>query len=247
VADVIQGLWVGRPLSGLERLSITSFLRHGHEYHLYCYDDVGPLPAGVVLKDGNAILPASEIFRYSHGPERGSLSAFSNLFRYRLLQERGGWWADTDAVCLRPWDFPAPVVVASESTQDRRAKVANGVMKLPEGHPVAASCYGAASRVDRGTVQWGQIGSALLTRALVENNLLHVIMKPEVFCPLPWWDWHLLLAEDSGPARAFVTGDSYSIHLWQEMWRRAGLDEVAGVPPASSLVGQLLEHFEVEW
>ena len=245
MAEAIQGLWIGRPLSALERLAMTSFLRHGHEYHLYCYDDVGGVPAGVLLKDGNEIVPASEIFSYQHGPARGSLSAFSNLFRYKLLLERGGWWADTDAVCLRPWDFPAPIVVASEHTRGPQAKVASGVMKLPAGHPVAALCYDAASRVDRENLQWGEAGSVLVTRALVERKLLNVIMKPEVFCPLPWWDWQLLLAEDSGPARSFVTGDSYSIHLWQEMWRRAGaLDPV--VIPSSSLVGQLLEYFEIE-
>src|ERR1044072_9789319 len=113
MAEVIQGLWIGRPLSGLERLSMTSFLRHGHEYHLYCYDDVREVPTGVLVKDANAILPAADIFTYQQGPGQGSLAAFSNVFRYRLLLERGGWWADTDAVCLRPWDFPAPVVLAS--------------------------------------------------------------------------------------------------------------------------------------
>jgi len=246
MAEVIQGLWIGRPLSALERLAMTSFLRHGHEYHLYCYDDVGSVPAGVVVKDGNEILRASEIFTYQHGAGRGSLSAFSNLFRYKLLLERGGWWADTDAVCLRPWDFPGSIVMASEHARGPQAKVASGIMKLPAGHPVAAWCYDAASKADRSTVQWGEIGSVLVTRALVENNLLDVIMKPEVFCPIPWWDWQLLLADDPRPARSLVTGDSYSIHLWQEMWRRAGAIDSVVIPPGS-LFGQLLEHFGVAW
>jgi hypothetical protein len=245
MTEVIQSLWVGRPLSVHERLAMTSFLRHGHEYHLYCYDDVGSVPAGVVVKDGSEILPASEIFRYQHGPARGSLSAFSNLFRYKLLLDRGGWWADTDAICLRPWDFAAPIVIASEHTRSPQAKVACGIMKLPAGHPVAALCYDAASKADRSALQWGEIGSALVTRVLVENKLLTVIMKPEVFCPIPWWDWQLLVAEDPRAARSFVTENSYSIHLWQEMWRRAGMIGAASIP-AGSLLGQLLDHFEVE-
>jgi hypothetical protein len=245
MADIVQGLWIGRPLSVLERLSMTSFLRHGHEYHLYCYDDVRDVPAGVVIRDGNEILPASGIFSYRHGPGRGSLSAFSNLFRYKLLLERGGWWADADAVCLRPWDFELPIVLASEHTRDAKAKVANGVMKLPAGHPVAAMCYEAASTADRDTLQWGEIGSNLVTRALVENDLMHVIMKPEVFCPISWWDWTLVLAGESRPARELITGDCYSVHLWHEMWRRAGFLGSAAIPP-TSLLGQLLEHFGVD-
>jgi hypothetical protein len=33
--DIIQGLWVGPELSVMEQLSVSSFLRHGHQYHLY--------------------------------------------------------------------------------------------------------------------------------------------------------------------------------------------------------------------
>lgn len=245
MAEPFQTLWVGRQLSALERLAMTSFLRNGHEVHLYCYDDVGKVPAGVVFRDASEILPASEIFTYRHGPARGSLAAFSNLFRYKLLRDRGGWWVDADVVCLRRWNFPDSVVIASEHTRGPQAKVANGIMKLPAGHPVAALCYDAASRVDREKVQWGETGSILVARALVENKLLDVIMKPDVFCPVPWWDWQLLLAEDPRPARSFITDDSYSIHLWQEMWRRAGMIGAAEIPPRSVL-GQLLDHFSVE-
>jgi hypothetical protein len=223
VAEIIQGLWIGRPLSAIERLSITSFLRHGHEYHLYCYADVGDVPAGALIKDGNAILPESEIFCYQQGAGRGSVSAFSNLFRYKLLLEKGGWWADTDAVCLRPWDFSEPVVFASQHTRGPKAKLANGVMKLPPGHPVAARCYEVASTADRNSLEWGQIGPDLVAQAAASCNLLHLIMKPAVFCPIPWWDWELLLAGNPAPAISCVTDQSYSIHLWQEMWRRAGI------------------------
>ena len=31
---VVQGLWIGDRLSVMERLSIASFLRNGHQYHL---------------------------------------------------------------------------------------------------------------------------------------------------------------------------------------------------------------------
>ena len=244
MAAVIQGLWIGRPLSPIERLSIASFLRHGHEYHLYCYDDLGDVPAGTIIKDGNAILPESGIFYYRQGPGQGSASAFSNLFRYKLLLEKGGWWADTDAVCLRPWDFSDPIVVASQHTRGTKAKVASGVMKLPKGHPVAAYCYEVASKADRDSLQWGQIGPDLVAQALVRSNLLHLIMKPEVFCPIPWWDWSALLADDPRPAQSLVTDESYSIHLWQEMWRRAGIDRAPAIPPAS-LFAQLMERFGV--
>jgi hypothetical protein len=244
MAEPVQALWIGRPLSAIERLSITSFLRHGHEYHLYRYDDLAHVPPGVVLKDAAEILPRSEIFCYQQGAGRGSVASFSDLFRFKLLLDRGGWWVDTDVVCLRPFDFPDPVIFASEHAREK-AKLASAVIRLPAGHPIAARCYEVASLADRATLQWGEIGPDLLTRVVADDGFRYPIMKPAVFCPVPWWDWGALLAEDSRPARALVTGDTYSIHLWQEMWRRAGMTGAAGVSRESAL-GQLLEHFGVE-
>ena len=39
MSAAIQGLWVGDALSDMERMSLASYLRQGHEYHLYVYND----------------------------------------------------------------------------------------------------------------------------------------------------------------------------------------------------------------
>jgi len=36
----IYGLWIGSKLSTMQRLSICSFMAHGHDYHLFTYEDV---------------------------------------------------------------------------------------------------------------------------------------------------------------------------------------------------------------
>src|ERR1044072_2497854 len=108
---VVQGLWIGAELSVMEQMSIASFLMNGHEYHLYTYEDVKHLPAGTVVKDGREILPSSMIFQYR---DFKSYSGFSNFFRYKLLLERGGWWGDTDMICLQPFDFRSEYVFSSE-------------------------------------------------------------------------------------------------------------------------------------
>jgi hypothetical protein len=194
---VIQSLWIGRPLSLIEQLSITSFLQNGHEYHLYCYGEVKNVPAGTTLRDGAEILPASEIFCYQQGPGKGSVAAFSNLFRYKLLLEKGGWWVDTDVVCLRPFDFTAPLIFASERMQlnptTTSTRAANAIMRLPPGHAVASSCYDAARRENREQLTWGKIGPRLLDRIVHENKLQEFMVAPEVFCPLDFWNWEMLL------------------------------------------------------
>jgi len=62
--------------------------------------------------------------------------------------------------------------------------------------------------------------------------LQQFVKPPEVFCPLDFWDWKRLLAENANPPRQLFTNESYAIHLWHEMWRRAGikLDPKTGEP-----------------
>ncbi|MCI0557088.1 MAG: hypothetical protein MN733_01225, partial [Nitrososphaera sp.] len=97
---IIQGLWIGPELSVMEQLSIASFLLNGHEYHLYLYDELENIPFGTLIKDASEILPSSSIFQYKRRP---TYAGFANFFRYKLLLERGGWWADTDTICLKPF------------------------------------------------------------------------------------------------------------------------------------------------
>ena len=107
MSNTIQTLWVGDTLSTMERLCLSSFVHHGHETHLYTYSDIDNVPEGVVVKDGNEILPESMIFEYKNYK---SFSGFSNYFRYKLLTENGGYWVDTDVVCMKPFNFEEPFV-----------------------------------------------------------------------------------------------------------------------------------------
>ena len=97
---LFQSFWAGPSLSPYEHLCLTSFIDRGHAFDLYTFDANLAVPAGVQLRDAATILDQSEYFVYENGPGRGSPSAFANLFRYKLLQDKGGWWVDTDVICL---------------------------------------------------------------------------------------------------------------------------------------------------
>ena len=73
--DLIQSLWMGGPLSEMEKLSIRSFVKNGHPYHLYTYGDVESVPDGAIIVDANEILPSSMAFTL-----RGGYSSFSDFF-----------------------------------------------------------------------------------------------------------------------------------------------------------------------
>ena len=223
--DVIQGLWIGPELSVMEQLSIASFLQNGHEYHLYVYDAVKNVPARAVIRDANEILPASRIFQYKH---QASYAGFANFFRYKLLLERGGWWVDTDVVCLKPFDFADEYVFASEDDVIREA-ISSGIIKVPAGSEVMAYAWQVCDTKDPQQLKWGETGPRLMTEA-VEKFSLQRYRKPcHYFNPLNYMDWRRVLEPD---AKGLLHEDSYAIHLWNEMWRRApGQDKNATYDP----------------
>ena len=225
--EVVQGLWVEGPLSALEELSVRSFLAHGHDYHLYSYDPALAVPAGARLMPAAEVLAPSAIFRYTAGAGAGSYAAFANLFRYKLLHERGGWWADTDMICLRPLDFDGEHVFASERGRDGGATVTNCILRAPAGSDVCADCYGRALRHEQRATVWGSTGPALLREVVERQAATRCVQPPAVFCPVDWWQAAALLEPGELPA------GSHTVHLWHEFWRWNGWAKEPCYPPAT--------------
>src|SRR5262245_10683422 len=99
-----RSFWLGERISPLEYLCIQSFLSHGHRYVLYTYGPVEGLPPGCELADARKVLPEDRVFLYpalGGRTQGGHPSGFTNLFRYKLLRDEGGWWVDTDVLCNR--------------------------------------------------------------------------------------------------------------------------------------------------
>lgn len=217
---IIQGLWIGSELSVMEQLSLASFLRNGHEYHLYVYDELKNIPGGTVIKDANEILPASRIFQYKQYP---SYAGFANFFRYKLLLERGGWWVDTDTICLKPFDFPAEYVFSSEISKGLEV-VTSGIIKAPAGSEVMDYAWGVCQTKNPEQLVWGETGPRLIAEAVSKYSLERYKQPHQVFCPLAFFEWRKVLE----PELETVLDDSaHAIHLWNEMWRDAGQDKNA--------------------
>ena len=217
----IQGLWIGPEFSLMEQLSISSFLQNGHDYHLYVFDDVTNVPAGTVIRNANEILPEARIFQYKGRP---SYAGFSNFFRYKLLLERGGWWADSDTICLKPFDFPDEYVFSSE-TNHRGVEVINsGIMKVPSGSSIMAYAWKVCDDKDSSRLVWGEIGPRLMARAVKKFSLKRYKKDSRVFCPVDYEKWQTVLQPDVGLS---FDDRTFAVHLWNEMWRLAGQDKNA--------------------
>src|SRR5690242_7467336 len=115
---LIQSFWHGANLPRHCTLCLKSFVDLGHQFHLYTYDDGVAVPEGITLRDAREVLPESSVFFYQIGDGVGSVAGFSNRFRYKLLLEQGGWWVDTDVLCLSS-TLPAQDIVFGEESAKR--------------------------------------------------------------------------------------------------------------------------------
>jgi GT2 family glycosyltransferase len=232
---VIQSLWVGDSLSTMERLSLASFLKNGHEVHLYTYGNVSNVPAGVVIKDAAEIVPTS-LLDYRKFPK---LAYFADMFRYKLLRERGGWWVDTDTVCIRPFDFKEETIISSEMTKGGKTHPNNGNLKAPLGSPIMTWLWNECMNKDPSKLQWGDTGPRLIKRAIERFKLEFAVKPPETFCPIPWWD---SVSLNDPTATPIIPKNAYAVHFWNEQWSSTGQDKI--LPQPESLYAKLVQKYD---
>lgn len=223
--DVIQSLWIGAELSVMEQLSIASFIAHGHPYHLYVYEKVVNVPPAVELRDAGEILPKSSAFQYTGIP---SWAGFANFFRYKLLLERGGWWADTDLISLEPFTFEADYVFSSQFSLGRQM-VNIGAIKCPAGSELMQYNWDVCQSKDPAKLYWGETGPELMEESVTRHGLDQFVQPYTVFCPIGFREWRDVLAADAPE----LPSETRAVHLWHEMWRAAGQDKNIHYHPAS--------------
>jgi hypothetical protein len=224
---IINGFWLGK-LGAMEQLTIRSFIHFGHELHLWNYDrEVSELPAHTILHDASEIIPQERVFRYRNNSMpwgSGSYGGFSDIFRYKLLHERGGWWVDMDVTCLKPLDFPEPYFFRNHW----QLKVVGNVMKCPPGSELMKKCFEQSSKeVTADNTDWHK--PIKILNENIENlelmnyrrlglfnlDMLHTI-KPyfESNLPIPD-DWYGIHWINSAGKINFKKGSTYDLLLNQ--------------------------------
>jgi hypothetical protein len=236
---IFQAFWWGKTLSPYEMLCLRSFVDHGHQVHLYTFESQLDVPAGVLTCDASALISRDRFFTYETGVTKGSPAAFANLFRYRLLAEKGGWWIDTDVVCL---SSAIPSFDQFFAYQDDEF-VNNAVIFFKAQHAAMTLCLERAVKLGS-SVQWGDTGPRLLTQVLSDLDSLDQAQAPGVCYPLYYSQALDLLKPSKTTAIADRIKSSLFLHLWNEIFRR---NEVRKdwLPPRGSALRQLTERYQV--
>jgi len=219
---------------------LKSFIDRGHQVHLYSYETRLAVPAGVVVRDAAALIARDRFFVYGSGAEKGSPAAFANLFRYRLLAARGGWWIDTDVVCLSD---EIPVVDQFYAFQDGDL-VNNAVMFFKADHPAMVSCQARAEEMGT-AVRWGETGPLLFTKVVSDLGCIDRACAPSVCYPVHYSQALDVLKPTKAAAVLECSKSSLLLHLWNEIFRRDGVRK-DWLPPRGSALRQLIDRHQVD-
>ena len=211
MSNIIQSLWIGPELSNMEQLSATSFIDHGHTYHLYTYGDVENIPEGVVVKDGNEILPESEIFRY------------------KLSQGRTKY--HPDFICVSDKKFQKPYVISTEPSLDYKHNViTSSLIKMPKNSEAAKTGIKIQRKIKAdilsGRIHWGA-GPRSVKLVVQMFSLEQYIVPWQTTCSCSYNDAaSLVLPKNPFHKKVIKTiknipDTMFGIHMWNECWRTA--------------------------
>lgn len=236
---LFQSFWAGEHLSPYEVLCLKSFIDHGHSIHLYTYEKNLVAPEGVDICPAESLLPATDFFTYDNGINKGSPACFANLFRYSLLSDRGGWWIDTDVVCL---SSSVPVDEEFFAFEDENF-INCAIIKFPPRHPMMVLCSEAARDLGK-SVKWGQTGPQLLTEIAKQLGKTSSSRNADTCYPISPQDALAPLKPSMTDFCRSKIGSCPFLHLWNSCLLNNGVDKRIR-PPAFSYLRRLFDKHEV--
>lgn len=250
---VICSFWHG-PFGWLEQLSVRSFLRNGHQVHVYAYEPIEGLPEGAEWRDLNELIPRERMFYYKG---KGTVGVFSDLVRMTLLRQQRGIWADCDVYSVRPIPRTDGYLMAYE----RPGSVNGAVLHIPHDAPLLNDLLGifeggkrpllephlplgrrlevaakrlAGIKVPAEYMQYGATGPFALTHYVKKHGLLGQVLPSEVLYPVPYERIPGLMKAGSS-INTSITERTLCVHLWSSQLTRRGRDAMQMPEPDSAL------------
>lgn len=181
----VGSLWVGGPLGFVQRLCLTSFVHYGHSIRLYVYDMDMDVPEGVEKRNASEIVPENMVFSY-----HGQMAAFSDYFRYKMIQKENIMWVDADTLCLTENFFENdPFVFIKESD----TLIAGGILKMTNTHQITKQINEQAEvllpklKSKQKDLKWAMLGPLLLTKMVSRFGLSDYAQPARLVNVLSHW------------------------------------------------------------
>ena len=234
--QVVQTFWHGE-IGRYQLLCLRSFADRGHQVEVFSYESRVHLPGWLEHRDAAEILPRDKIVRQV---DQG-LAINGNLFRYAVLNQRGGWWIDPDVLLLKP-DLPAADIFFSGP--DVFGLTSTGLLRFPKGHPVIKAGLAKALELHDAVGDWESTGAALLTGLIRQHGLDPNFDLRGPLGPVSWFDVPTLFDPMQCERLERLCQSEQILHLHADAWLRSGVPQRLG-PPEGSLLDRLLQRHVV--
>ena len=245
---VFQGFWHGRPLSPVLIACLRSFIKRGHAFHLYAYEELN-VPDGVTLKSASDVLPAEDIFLFRN-PETDEpdICPFSDLFRFKLLLTSGGWWSDVDCICLsenipqfrRAW--------ARENPEWNPGAVGTSQIAFQKSDPIVRELFDRCLALSRAKLARREVTGPHLMSATIRDLGMPLDMggTPDLFYPVRWIEMFKLWLPEFHEEVAAKAKKAYFMPIYQSFPLYIGLNRVK-LPPKGSFLDDICRQFAPEF
>ena len=222
MTSVFSTFWSGE-ISLREYVCINSFLAKSHKFYIYSYEKLNGLPEGAEVKNAEEIISKEEYLLYQERlPNRWDI--FSDKFRYNLLYKKGGWWVDTDIICLKK-EFDIKSINTFICYQDNK-NLNNAVLKFPKGDNIMEFCvkyiqdWEIANNFEYKKLSWGEFAPPLLTKAVKSLNRIDEAYDYKYAYPIQMKDSLDIFRKNKNKLILNNLGDAYFSHLWNEILKR---------------------------
>jgi hypothetical protein len=213
--------WHGPALSLYETACLASFVKHGIEARLHTFNRDLRVPPGVVLEDAGLLARPEEVLAYTQGGHTGSIAAFTDIFRYRVLGRTPGWWFDTDVFCLKDAAHYAALETSSKGLLlglEEPGKV-NGAVLYVSDPALAQALERKADAVGK-EFAWGDIGPGLVTKFMREHPDRVTVLSQQHFYPVHYLEVERFFRVDARAGCIAAAEGAVCVHLWNEFLRR---------------------------
>jgi len=207
----IHQVWVGSPMPAkYDRLRRTWADTHPDwEYRLWTDDDVDSFN-----------MTNRKLFDTIENK-----GAKADILRYEIINRYGGIYADTDFLCVKPFDDFLSLDFFGGSGWTNNPCTFNGLFGATSGHPILKQVINALSekvikphnRLDEIHGLTGpDFFSDIVTKYMCHSNDRIVIFPKNYFYPFPP---ELRFKQDLELAKTYIKPTTYAIHLWHTSWQ----------------------------
>jgi len=227
--DPIQSICMNQTLSTPELLCIESFIANGYKFHLYSYGPIDNMPTNPNM----ITMAANEIMQLKPN-SLNNYDKFINMFKYRLLYAKGGYWINLDIVCMKRFNpnlNSDPYLFIVGDTGDL-------ILKCPPHSDFAKCCFNTYAN---NYVKPGLAGK-LLINSINKYNLKRYMKPLDQYAPVSMSNCRLLTSPINKLSKKLLDDSNiYTICIWTSFWPSFGLDVTKQYH--GTVYGKLLDRY----